>query len=163
MDIYIENLQDKYEFDESMDKIIHEVVDECLKAQGFTISSELNLMLVDDVAIQKINKEQRGIDKPTDVLSFPMIDIFEGIYEPDEMDLNPETKMLMLGDIVISLERTAQQAIEYGHSFKRELAFLLSHGVYHLLGFDHQDSQSEKNMIEKQELVLQKLGHIRDI
>ncbi|MBD2844448.1 rRNA maturation RNase YbeY [Paenibacillus sp. IB182496] len=122
---------------------------------------EVALTLVDDESIHQLNRDYRGIDRPTDVLSFAMqehgADELEIVYEADELAEGlplPD----MLGDIIISVERTRAQSEEYGHSFERELGFLFVHGFLHLLGYDHQDTQSEAIMTAKQEQVLQQAG-----
>ncbi|MFD1952639.1 rRNA maturation RNase YbeY [Paenibacillus thailandensis] len=125
---------------------------------------EVTLTFVDNEQIHRLNKEYRGIDLPTDVLSFAMLDdgteeldiIFEVEHE-DELD--PISGML--GDIIISVDKAVQQSEEYGHSLEREIGFLFVHGFLHLIGYDHQDEQSEKEMFAKQEAVLQKAGLTR--
>lgn len=106
-------------------------------------SGELSITFCDDARIHELNREFRGIDQPTDVLSFPMDDD------------------ILLGDIIISIPRAEAQAVDYGHSFNRELSFLALHGFLHLLGYDHETEEEEKVMIAKQEHILQKLGILR--
>lgn len=116
---------------------------------------ELAVTFVDDEAIQRLNRDYRGIDKATDVLSFAMSEQGEEelpIYVEDEELPN------MLGDIVVSIPRTIRQAEEYGHSFERELGFLVVHGFLHLLGYDHQDEHEEKQMFSRQEEILSQFG-----
>lgn len=156
--IEIENLQENVQVDVELYKKMENIVRCALELEKFSMQSEINIMLVDDNEIREINKEQRNIDKETDVLSFPMTDIFKGHLESDEFDRNPETGNLMLGDIIISMPKVVSQAKEYGHSFERELMFLLVHGVFHLLGYDHQEKVDEDEMIAKQEEVLMKFG-----
>ncbi len=112
---------------------------------------ELSVTFVDNDAIQQLNKEHRGLDKATDVLSFSQL---EG---EDEIVL-PEDELLPIGDIVISLERCREQAEDYGHSFERELGFLVAHGMLHLLGYDHQSPEEEAAMTAKTEEILGELG-----
>ncbi len=137
----------------------------------------VTLTLTDDEGIREINRQYRGLDKPTDVLSFSLIESvedepelhFDGEYEAAEEDNGEWTDeaeaedpfALMLGDIVISVPRAEAQAEEYGHSFERELGFLFVHGFLHLLGYDHGDEQEEKIMFAKQEEVLAKAGLTR--
>lgn len=117
--------------------------------------AEVSLTVVDNEEIRELNNEFRGKDSVTDVLSFPM-------SEHGEFDVNPETDRIMLGDIVISAERARQQAEEYGHSFEREMCFLATHSMFHLLGYDHEVSEEEENiMFQKQSKVLDRLGIIR--
>lgn len=117
---------------------------------------EISVTFVTNEEIQKLNRTYRGKDQPTDVLSFPM-------YEADEIEIEvyDEMEPLLLGDIVISIPRAKEQAGDFGHSFERELGFLLVHGFLHLLGYDHHDEQAEKTMFAKQEDILAKHGLIR--
>lgn len=117
--------------------------------------AEVSLTVVDNEEIRELNNEFRGKDSVTDVLSFPM-------SENGEYDVDPETNRIMLGDIVISAEKARQQAEEYGHSFEREMCFLATHSMFHLLGYDHEISEEEeKIMFQKQNMVLDRLGIIR--
>ena len=124
-------------YEEIADKVINAALDyeEC------PYEAEVSLTLVDNNRIHDINKEFRDIDRPTDVLSFPMVeydDAGEFAFLEDEDDcFNPETGELMLGDIIISLDKVEEQAIAYGHSFTREYAFLIAHSMLHLMGYDH--------------------------
>ena len=127
--------------------------------------SEVNLLLTTDIHMRKLNKEHRSIDKTTDVLSFPMLDeeIVDDFPEfKERMELfHPETGELVLGDIIISTERVLSQAKEYGHSLKREFAFLFAHGVFHLLGFDHEGEKERGKMEQAQKKVLEQLQILR--
>lgn len=116
-------------------------------------NAEVSIVLVDNAAIQSLNRQYRGVDSATDVLSFPML---EGEDVPA-----PEVDAVPIGDIVISLERARQQAEEYGHSFEREVAFLTVHGMCHLLGYDHETDEERAVMREREESVLTKLGLVR--
>jgi homotetrameric cytidine deaminase/rRNA maturation RNase YbeY len=133
-------------------------VEFCLVHEKIEKPSEVSILLVDDEKIREINNEQRGIDSSTDVLSFPIVEMEDGEIKSNLGDIDMEENIMLLGDIVISLETAYKQANEYGHSFERELAFLTTHGVFHLLGYDHEDEESEKNMLNKQEVVLGKMG-----
>ncbi len=115
-----------------------------LKEQDFNEGAEVNVLLVDDKRIHEINFEHRSIDRATDVLSFPL-------GENGEYDLNPETGLLQLGDIVISLERAAAQAEEYNHSFEREVGYLTVHSMMHLLGYDHVNGGREAMVMRDHE------------
>ena len=108
---------------------------------------------MDNEEIHQINKQFRGIDRPTDVLSFPQLTFEEG----EIMDRN-EKGEVVLGDIIISLERAREQAEEYGHSLKREIAFLTAHSMLHLLGYDHMEPEEEKEMFAKQKEILELAG-----
>lgn len=126
-----------------------------LEEEGINASAEVSLTAVTNVEIAALNCEYRGKDSVTDVLSFPM-------SENDEFDVDPETNRIILGDIVISVERAREQAAEYGHSFEREICFLATHSMFHLLGYDHEVSaEEEKIMFYKQERVLKRLGIVR--
>ncbi|MDP4180945.1 MAG: rRNA maturation RNase YbeY [Bacillota bacterium] len=162
MAIYIENCQKKMEVPDSIEAIIKKVVDACLEIEKFSIPSEISILLVDDEKIQEINNEHRNIDKPTDVLSFPVVDMFEGEIISDEGDFDMDENLLLLGDIIISMETAYRQAEEYGHSVDREIAFLTSHGVFHLLGYDHMEKEAEEKMLGKQEEALKILGLMRN-
>ncbi|HBV88119.1 rRNA maturation RNase YbeY [Desulfosporosinus sp.] len=112
--------------------------------------AEVSLMLVDDQRIHTLNREYRGVDRPTDVLSFALQEEME-----DEPEIEEEDEML--GDIVISIERARDQAEEYGHSFEREIVYLAVHGTLHLLGFDHEEENGKQEMRTKEEEVMAKL------
>lgn len=123
-----------------------------LKYEKFNSFAEINVTIVDDEEIKRLNKKFRDLDKSTDVLSFPL-------GENGEYDVNPETNALMLGDVVISIEHVLEQAHIYGHGIKREIAFLTVHSVLHLLGYDHVNSDDEdKLMRSKQNAVLESMG-----
>ncbi len=121
--------------------------------------AEVNLLLTTDEAIREMNREHRGIDRATDVLSFPMLEFeepgdFTGIDEETGDVFDPESGELVLGDIVISKERAAAQAEEYGHSLKREYAFLIAHSMLHLSGYDHMEEEERAVMEEKQREIM---------
>lgn len=123
-----------------------------LKEEKIKEKAEVSLTIVSNEEIKELNLEHRGKDSVTDVLSFPL-------GENGEFDVDPETNRIMLGDIVISAERAAEQAKEYGHTFEREMCFLATHSMFHLLGYDHEVSEEEeKIMFDKQKKVLDKLG-----
>ncbi|AFM42866.1 metalloprotein, YbeY/UPF0054 family [Desulfosporosinus acidiphilus SJ4] len=113
--------------------------------------AEVSLILVDDSRIHELNRDYRGVDRPTDVLSF-------ALQEETEEEPDAEFEDDMLGDIVISVERAREQAIEYGHSFEREIVYLAVHGILHLLGYDHEDIQEKETMRAKEEEVMASLG-----
>ena len=124
---------------------------------------EVDVLITDDEGIHQINLEQRGIDRPTDVLSFPMFNYRPGQPQADGADADPATGLTPLGDMVISLERARAQAEEYGHPLERELCYLAVHSVLHLLGYDHMDEGEEKaQMRAREEAILGKLGMTRD-
>lgn len=147
--------------------IANKVVNKTLEIEGCPFETEVNILLTDNEGICQINNECRGIDKPTDVLSFPnMFFEDEGVYILDDENMsdlvNPETGLVVLGDIVISLEKVESQAIEYGHSVTREYAFLIAHSMLHLSGYDHMEPDEAARMEEKQRLVLDTLGITRE-
>ena len=123
-------------------------------------NGEVVVTLVDDDEIHKLNMEYRGIDRPTDVLSFAMNEGEEFDIQYDEEDLE-ELEDDALGDVIISIPRAISQAEEYGHSFERELGFLSVHGFLHLMGYDHETEEDEKVMFAKQEQVLEELNILR--
>ena len=129
---------------------------ESLELEGFEGSAEVDVSLVDNARIHEINLEQRNIDAPTDVLSFPLGE--DGVY-----DKNPATGAYMLGDVVLNVSRIRLQAEEYGHSFEREAGYLTIHSILHLLGYDHVDEgEMKKQMRAKEEQVLESLHLYRD-
>ncbi len=162
LEIYIENMQDKIEVTPLLEKIINDSVKTSMDMEKFNIKSEVSILLVDDEKIREINNEHRQIDKATDVLSFPVVDMREGEIVSDIGDFDLDEDLLLLGDIIISLETAKRQAEEYGHSFEREIAFLTTHGIFHLLGYDHMEKEEEEKMLHKQETVLRKLGLVRN-
>lgn len=145
-----------------VEEIITMVVEETLSYEGCPYDIELNVLLTDNTAICEINKEQRGKDEPTDVLSFPMVEYkkpadFSVVETCVEEYFNPETGELLLGDIVISMDKVIEQAECYGHSQKRELAFLTAHSMLHLFGYDHVKEAERLVMEEKQREILSNL------
>lgn len=148
--------------DEGIRAFIRKTIRTALEAEGVTFRCEVDALLTSDNGIQEINREQRGIDAPTDVLSFPMFDLTPGKLPDPQTDADPETGCVPLGDMVISMERVAAQAKEYGHSNRRELSYLVVHSVLHLLGYDHMDDGPEKErMRAREEDILAKLGQTR--
>ena len=130
-----------------------------LKAEGVREDCIINVMLTDDTGIRAINAEQRGIDAPTDVLSFPLNELTEGVFDPAVCEADPETGRLLLGDMVLNLERCAAQGAEFGHGFAREISYLTVHSVLHLLGYDHTDEGARKRrMREREKAIMEVLG-----
>ena len=128
--------------------LLRRSVKTALQSEGVTKPCEVNILLTDDEGIHEINLAMRGVDRPTDVLSFPMFDLAEGEH-PDECD--PETGRVPLGDMCISVERARTQAREYGHSFEREICYLAVHSTLHLLGYDHMDEGERKRRMRGRE------------
>lgn len=155
-----ENEQEKIEFEDIYAKTCKEAACATLSYEGHSFSCEVYLLFTDDDEIRTINFENRGIDRATDVLSFPLIDADRGKLNITDSDI--VDGKVILGDIVISLERAVLQSEEYGHSLLRELAFLTVHSMLHLLGYDHELSpDDEKEMFKKQEEILEKMGLCR--
>ncbi len=140
-----------------------QVAEQVLTEEECPYEAEVSILLTSDEKIHRLNLEYRGIDRPTDVLSFPQIE-----YEnPADLSMaeergtecfNPDTGELFLGDIIISLDRVKEQAANYGHSTRREFAFLVAHSMFHLLGYDHMTEEDARDMEARQDLVLLHLG-----
>lgn len=143
-----------------MQEIIENVIMAVLDEEAFSKKVEISITLTDDEEIKEINAQHRNINQVTDVISFPQIDWERYESEPSGYT-RPEKKDIILGDIVISIDRLIEQAADYNHSLERELGFLLAHSMFHLLGYDHMEEKEEEQMIEKQEAVLGKLGLVR--
>lgn len=157
------NEQDVLEIGDELIGLLDRLLQKAGEAEGIT-EGEVALTFVNDEAIHELNREYRGIDRPTDVLSFAMnesldeeLDIVYELEEGEELDELTD----VLGDIVISVERAQAQSEDYGHSLEREIGFLVVHGFLHLLGYDHQDTASEKVMMDKQEAALAQVGLVR--
>ena len=135
--------------------IIQKCVEATLHAEGVSVPCEINVFVTNDAGIQAINKASRNLDKPTDVLSFPMFQLEPGQL-PEEWDeyLDPETEMCPLGDMAISLERAVAQAKEFGHSVRREVGYLTIHSMLHLLGYDHMEDAEREEMQAKEKKIL---------
>ena len=132
--------------------IIRKCVEATLAAEGITVPCEINVLVTDDAGIQIINKTSRELDKPTDVLSFPMFQLEAGNPPADWTEyMDPETNMCPLGDMAISLERAIAQAKEFGHSTRREVGYLTIHSMLHLLGYDHLDEGPQKAQMRSRE------------
>ena len=148
-DIFITNDQKKIEYTKELRYLIVNAVAAALKYEKFDTRAEVSVTLCDNERIRQLNKEYRNIDRPTDVLSFPLFD--------DEDDIEEES--MPLGDIVISLEKAKEQSELYGHSFEREVGFICVHSVLHLLGSDHEEGEAEKSeMFAKQSEILSLIG-----
>jgi probable rRNA maturation factor len=139
-------------------KLIERMLQHAAISEKIESGSELSVSFITNEEIQLINRDYRGKDTPTDVISFAMEELGEG-----EMDIHIEGAPRMLGDILISVERAKEQASDYGHSVERELGFLAIHGFLHLLGYDHMEEDEEKEMNNKQEEILQSFGLRREV
>lgn len=166
--LYTDNRQNKIEVTEEFINRISEVCDFTLKEESVDKNYQISLLFVDNNEIKDINEETRGINKATDVLSFPMIDyekgkVYKDMYIGHEFD---ETYMdgdeLVLGDMVLSLEKALEQSIEYNHSYEREVCYLVVHSILHLLGYDHMEEEEKIVMRKREEEILNKLKIIRE-
>lgn len=145
--------------EKSLEKNIHKVVEKCFELERLQQSKlTITITLTTPEEIQKLNQKYRGIDKATDVLSFPM---FEREELKQKMEQNDFICEDVLGDIIISIEQVKKQAIDYGHSFERELSYMVVHGFYHLMGYDHMEPEEKKEMRQKEDQVLETLGITR--
>ena len=166
MSISIINESD-IEYPKEFDEIIESVIEASIDYMKCPYECEVSVTLTDNDGIHEINMSERSIDSPTDVLSFPMLDFdspgdLSYVEKYPQDYFNPESGELLLGDIVISLEKVASQAEEYGHSQKREIAFLVAHSCLHLFGYDHIDDRERKEMEELQNNILNMKGYTRD-
>ncbi|MCM1187348.1 MAG: rRNA maturation RNase YbeY [Lachnoclostridium sp.] len=166
MTFCVENETDtKFPF--SVEDTVEEVALAVLLGENCPYETQINVLLTDNEGIRGFNREYRGIDKETDVLSFPNLD-FERVSDfsiPQEKEadcFDPDTGELILGDIILSVDKVKEQAEDFGHSTRRELAFLIAHSMFHLCGYDHMTDEEAKVMEEKQEAVLTQLGITRD-
>lgn len=165
MSFYLEE-ETAVDFDFEYQKLAEEVIEKCLEYADFPYEAEVNLTLTDNFGIHAINRKFRNIDRPTDVLSFPMLEYeipgdFSFLDEEDSDDFNPDTGEALLGDIIISVEKVKEQAENYGHSVKREFAFLITHSMLHLFGYDHMQEDEAKQMEAKQTEILQQMNILR--
>ena len=156
----------KIELNLPYEDIIKSVINESIDYEKCPYEVEVAVILTDNNEIHNINKEHRDVDSPTDVLSFPMVDYespsnFEGIEDKVEDYFDPDSGELILGDIVISVEKVIEQAKQYGHSNKRELAFLVAHSMMHLFGYDHMAAEEATIMEAKQNEILNNLSIFR--
>ncbi|MBY3621680.1 rRNA maturation RNase YbeY [Acinetobacter sp. CUI P1] len=163
LEIVWDNEQEEYEIKDDLIALLESILQKAGEAEGID-QGEVALTFVNNTRIHELNLEYRGIDRPTDVLSFAMnesgedeLDIIYEVQEGEALEDVPD----VLGDIIISVTRAQEQAQEYGHSLERELGFLFVHGFLHLLGYDHQDEASEAEMMSKQEKVLAQVGLTR--
>ena len=167
MTSYVEN-ETEMTFPFYCRKILESVMEEVLTSENCPYEAQVNLLITDNDGIQEYNRQFRDKDMPTDVLSFPMIPFrteadFSVAEEAEADYFDPDSGELILGDIIISAERVFQQAESFGHSPKREFAFLTAHSLLHLCGYDHMVPEEAAVMEKKQEAVLEKLGITRDI
>ncbi len=165
MTLYVENETDQ-ELPFSAEDTARQVCEAALEAEMCPYEVQVNVMLTDNEGIRELNREYRGIDRETDVLSFPNVDFSrEGVFEMDEDSeadyFDPDSGELILGDIMISVDKVFEQAESFGHSARREFAFLVAHSMLHLCGYDHMEDGERLVMEEKQEAILQGLNITR--
>ena len=134
--------------------LIKKAVERALEAEGVTEPCLVSVMLTDDEGIRRVNREFRGIDRATDVLSFPLNELRPGDFDPDDCETDPETGSLMLGDMMISVPRCESQGEEFGHGYDREIQYLTVHSVLHLLGYDHVDEGPMKRQMRQREKLI---------
>lgn len=158
MNIEIRNEQNLFEINDDITNIVENAVKTSLEYMNFEYDAEISVMFVDNNEIHELNKIHRGIDRATDVLSFPMFEYDEDGNIIEEFADFSDNDELVLGDIVISLERAKEQAEEYGHSFEREVGFLTVHSMLHLLGYDHLTDEEEAEMFGYQNEILNEMG-----
>lgn len=165
MSFYLEE-EVKIPFQFDYEALARTVIEYCMEYSKFPYEAEVNLTLTDNEGIHVINREYRGIDRATDVLSFPMLEYetpgdFAFLEEENSDDFNPDTGEALLGDIIISVDKVLEQAESFGHSVEREYAFLITHSVLHLFGYDHMEEEEAKVMEGKQREILMHLNILR--
>ncbi len=165
MSLFIETEVDvPFSFD--WEEIARKVIDYTIEHEDFPYEAEVNLTLTDNEGIHEVNKNFRQIDRPTDVLSFPMLSYeqagdFSRLEEDYDDNFNPDTGEIMLGDILISVDKVLEQAESYGHSEMREFSFLIVHSMLHLFGYDHMTPEEAAVMEKKQNIILNELNILR--
>ncbi|EGO86857.1 rRNA maturation RNase YbeY [Clostridium botulinum C] len=165
--IYIDNRQDKINIDEKILETVKEIINYTLKEEEVKVNTEVSVIFIDNNTIKEINKETRDIDKVTDVLSFPMLDypqgkVYKDTYKDYEFDASYlDEGELVLGDIVLSLEKAEEQSTEFRHSFLREVCYLTVHSVLHLLGYDHMEDDDKIRMRKREEEILERFSITR--
>ena len=167
MTSYVEN-EAAEQFDFDMKEILDKIIEKVLDTEKCPYEAQVNLLVTDNEGIREYNRQYRDIDSATDVLSFPMIAFetesdFSAVEDQEADYFDPESGELILGDIIISADKVKEQAAKFGHSEKREFAFLTAHSLLHLCGYDHMTDEEAKIMEGKQEEVLAELGILRDM
>ena len=158
--IFVENKQSKIDITEEQIQGLKNTIDFALKEEEVTVECQISLVFVDNEEIRKINRKNRNIDRETDVLSFPMLDydlkkVYKQCYKNFKFDKTYlDGEELVLGDIVLSLEKALEQSSEYSHSFEREASYLVVHSMLHLLGYDHIEDDDKSRMREREEYIL---------
>ncbi|MBE6101310.1 MAG: rRNA maturation RNase YbeY [Selenomonas ruminantium] len=155
MDVIISNYPEELSFPDEIESYVKAAVEMVGKLYGVE-NGEVSVTLTNNAYIHTLNKEYRGIDRPTDVLSF-------ALNESEEPEMVDGPEVNVLGDLIISVERAEEQAADYGHSLRREVAFLTVHGMLHLLGYDHMEDEEREEMEAEQRFVMEKLGISREV
>lgn len=150
MEYYIDNRQSKYEITKELELLVKKIIDEVLRVEGLSKNYEISISFVENQEIRELNRVYRGVDKETDVLSFPMDDEF-GLEE------------LLLGDIIISIDKAFEQSLDYGHTIEREIGYLTAHSMFHLLGYDHMNDEEKLEMREREKQVMKNLKIFKDM
>ena len=150
MELYIDNRQSGIKISGEISSLFEKVLEESLLVEGIGLDYEISISLVNNEEIRELNREYRGVDKDTDVLSFPM---------EDEFNIG----LALLGDIIISVEKALEQSKKYGHSLERELAYLACHSMFHLMGYDHMEEDEKEEMRKKEKKVMKNLGIFKEI
>ena len=135
-------------------RLVKKAIIAAMEAEKVDVNCIISVMLTDDEGIHQVNRDFRGVDRPTDVLSFPLNELVPGEFDPEDCEMDPETGAVMLGDMMISLERCAAQGEEYGHGFDREIQYLAVHSTLHLLGYDHLDEGPMKAQMRAREKAI---------
>lgn len=153
-------------FDLPCEELARRCLEAVLEAEGCPYEVQVEIVITDNAAIREVNREFRGIDAPTDVLSFPMVAYrqpadFSGLEEQAEAYFDPDSGELLLGDVMLSAEKVLEQANAYGHSVEREFTFLLVHSLLHLCGYDHIEKEDQQQMEARQDAVMERLGILR--
>ena len=160
----------EFEAGQSLDIPCEELAERCLEAvmeaENCPYEAQINVVITDNASIQEVNREFRGVDAPTDVLSFPTVEYakpsdFSGLEEHAEDYFDPDSGELMLGDMMLSAQKVREQADAYGHSLEREFAFLVVHSLLHLCGYDHMEEGERLRMEERQRVIMDRLGIYR--
>lgn len=166
--IFIDNRQKKIEYTNDLKVLLDNLIKHILNEEKVKYETEISIILIDNDEIRNLNREYRGIDRTTDVLSFPMLQypsgkVYKETYFNYEFgDSYFDDGLLVLGDIAISLEKSKEQSEEYGHSFMRETAYLVTHSMLHLLGYDHIDEKEKEIMREREEEILKRFNLERE-
>lgn len=140
-------------------RLIQRAISAALREEKVPDDCEVSVLLTDNEGIHELNRDYRGVDRPTDVLSFPANELSPGEFDADLCERDPETGRVFLGDMAISLEKCEAQAEEFGHSFERELMYLTAHSTLHLLGYDHVDeAEMKRQMRGREDVIMSRLG-----